>query len=290
MTTPIPENGPAAGTDAGLVATERDMLGALEILQQADADPDVLLVLSDEEILALDGADALRALGSPYLDQEHVHRETAGATAMRGLIARRLVNPTDQAREDEGELLVGEGDPTDRLIQLERGLAGVLTLRRIPEGMLVLDRLASELRTRLGLYFFPDGGVLEEFVAADGFHHFCTPTRESLPARLAAFVDAHEVADRDGEVEEIGAREVTELEGLEDTRALTTLTAVGDDGARRASVFVLSDRVRVVDNGAEDPAELPADAVLAISDVSPEGLQQVIASLLPPEPEAAGLG
>lgn len=33
---------------------------------------------------------------------------------------------------------------------------------------------------------------------------------------------------------------------------------------------------------------IPADAALAICDVSPTGLQEVIASLLPPEPESAG--
>lgn len=275
MTTPAPAPSPT------FVVTERDMLGALQILERRSDDPDVLLVLSDEEIMALDGQEALRVLGSPYLDQEKVDRETAGSTALRGLIARRLVNPTDQAREDEGDLLIGEGDPEDRMIQLELGLAGILTLRRIPEGMLILDRAVEGLRTRLGIYVYPDGGVLEEFVAADGFHHFTAPTREALPARLAEFVDAHGCAATDGEVEEITVAQVGALEGLEDTRALTTLTTVDDRGARRATVFALSDRVRVVDNGDADPESLEEDAVLAISDVSPATLQDIIGTLLP---------
>lgn len=266
--------------------TERDMLGALQILELASTDPDVVLVLSDEEILALAGADALQILGSPYLDQEQIHDETAASTALRGLIARRMVNPTDQAREEEGDLLVGEGDPSTRLLQLERGLAGVLTLRRIPEGMLVLDRVASEIRTRLGLYFFADGGVLEEFVAVDGFHHFSVPALEGLAARLLAFVDPHEAAGEDGEVEEITVEQIGALDGLEDTRTLTTLTSVGEDGDARATVFALSDRVRVVDNGDADPADLPPDAALAISDVSAQSLQEIIAALLP-EPSAS---
>lgn len=286
MSTPTtaPAPSPQPG-DPTFVVTERDWLGALQILELRSDDPDVLLVLSDEEILALDGEDALRVLGSPYLDQEQVHRETAGSTALRGLIARRLVNPTDQAREDEGDLLIGEGDPTNRMIQLERGLAGILTLRRVPEGMLVIDRAVEGLRTRLGIYFFPDGGVLEEFVAADGFHHFTAPTRASLPARLAGFVDAHECAADDGEVEEITVAQIARLEGLEDTRALSTLTTVDDDGPRRATVFALSDRVRVVDNGSEDPESLSGETALAISDVSPTTLRDIIASLLPEEQE-----
>lgn len=281
MTTPTPP------PSSPLVVTERDMLGALEILERSSADPDVLLVLSDEEILALDGEAGLRILGSPYLDQEQVHRETAGATAMRGLIARRLVNPTDQGREEEGDLLVGDGDPDGRLIQLELGLAGILTLRRTPEAMLTVERIASQVRTTLGLHFFP-GGVLEEFVAADGFHHFSAPAVDALPARLAEFVDPHGCAAEDGEVEERTVAEVSSLQGLEDTRALSTLTAVDDQGARRATVFALSDRVRVVDNGTEDPAEATADDLLAISDVSATTLQEILATLLPAEePQSA---
>lgn len=276
MTTPTTDALPSSP----LVVTERDLAGALAILERADQDPDILMVLSDEELLALDGEASLRILGSPYLDQEQVHRETAGATAMRGLIARRLVNPTDQAREEEGDLLIGEGDPSDRLIQLELGLAGILTLRRTPEALLTIERVASQVRTTLGLHFFP-GGVLEEFVAADGFHHFCVPTLASLPSRLAAFVDPHGSAGDDGDVQEMTVAAVTSLEGLEDTRALSTLTSVNDQGARRATVFTLADRVRVVDNGTEDPAGTQPGDLLAISDVSASTLEQIIESLLP---------
>lgn len=280
MTTPTSD----APSSPAFVVSERDMVGALAILERSDTDPDILMVLSDEEILALDGEDSLRILGSPYLDQEAVHRETAGATAMRGLIARRLVNPTDQAREDEGELLIGDGDPADRLIQLELGLAGILTLRRIPEAMLTIERVASEVRTVLGLHFFP-GGVLEEFVAADGFHHFCVPTREALPTRLAEFLDPHGCAGEDGDVEETTLASLSDAEGLEDTRALSTLTAVSDQGTRRATVFALSDRLRVVDNGTEDPAEAQPEDLLAISDVSSSTLEEIIAALLPESPD-----
>lgn len=276
MTTTSPD----ASSSSPLVVSERDMLGAMMILQRSADDPDVLMTLSDEEILSLEGLDALRALGSPYLDQEQIHRETAGATAMRGLIARRLVNPTDQGREDEGALLIGEGDPAERLIQLEIGMAGILTLRRIPEAMVVIDRVASQVRTRLGLYFFPDG-VLEEFVAADGFHHFCAPTRAALPARLAEFVDPFGAASADGEIEEITVADVDELHGLEDTRGLATITSIGDGAPRRATVFTMSDRIRLVDNGNEDPAQLAPDALLAICEVSGDTLQEIIASLLP---------
>lgn len=278
---------PPAGPPAPVI-TQRDMLGALQILEKASADPDVLLVLSDEEILALDGIDALTVLGSPHLDQEAVHRETASGTAIRGLIARRMVNPTHEAREEEGDVLIGKGDPSDRLIQLERGLAGILALRRIPEAMVIIDRVSSDLRVKLGLYFFPDGGVLEEFVSTDGFHHFCAPTFDALAQRLPGFVDPHEAAGADGEVEEISVAGVMALEGgLEDTRTLSTVTCVGGGPSRYATVFALSDRVRVVDNGTGDPTQASAGTVLPISDVSRETLGEIIASLLP-DPDVPG--
>lgn len=284
MTTATPETAdPDAPT---FTVTERDMLGALQLLALADEEAEVQYVLSDEELLALDGPDALRVLGSPYLDQDGVDRDTAAATALRGLIARRIVNPTDQAREDEGDLLIGEGDPTSRMIQLERGLAGLLALRRIPEAMVIIERMASEVRTTLGLYFFPDDGVLEEFTASDGFHHFTVPTRAGLAARLTQFVDPHDCAATDGEVEEISVAEVTSLEGLEDTRALSTITSIGGEDASRATIFALSDRLRVVDNGPADDegADPSPETALAISDVSPDSLREILETLLPELP------
>lgn len=263
-----------------LTITERDMLGALEVLERASDDPDVLLVLSDEELLGIDGDESLTALGSPFLDREGVDRETAAMCGLRGLIARRMINPTDQAREDEGELLVGEGDPSTRLIQLELGLAGIVSLRRIPEAMIVVDRIASQVRTRLGVYLFPNG-VLEEFVAADGFHHFCVPTREVLTERISEFVDPFATAADDGEVQEIAAADVDSLHDLGDTRTLSTITVVSPENSHRATIFELSDRVRVLDNGDADPDTVEGDDLLQISDVSAASLRGIVESLLP---------
>lgn len=287
MTTSTPDSTAPENPDAPtFTVTERDMLGALQLLALAEDEAEVRYVLSDEELLALDGPDALRVLGSPYLDQDGIDRETAAATALRGLIARRIVNPTDQARENEGDLVIGEGDPTTRMIQLERGLAGLLTLRRIPEAMVIVERIASQVRTTLGLYFFPDDGVLEEFTASDGFHHFTVPSRAVLGARLAQFVDPHDCASADGEIEEITVGEVTALEGLEDTRALSTITSIDGEVATRATVFALSDRLRLVDNGpADDEAAEPSpDTTLAISDVSADSMQEILEALLPSLP------
>lgn len=285
--------------DSSLSVSERDMLGALEVLQTAADEPRVLAVLSDEEILGTDGEAGLGILGSPYLDAESVERTSASATAIRSLIARGLVNPRPEGREDEGSMVIGDADPSRRVVQLDRTLAGLLTLRRIPEGMVIVHRTSSDISTTLGLYLFPEGGVLEEFVAADGFHHFSVPTREALAERLAQFVDPHGAANEDDEVRELTAEQIASDTALQDTRTLSVLTVAGIGEGRQATVFALSDSVLLLDNGVLDPTGQSSAGEdgsvdrMAISSVSPGSLRDLLASLVPqvdqeegPEPAA----
>lgn len=259
-----------------IAVSERDMLGALEVLARASDDPRVFLILTDEEILGLDGRAGLEVLGSPFLDQEGVDAQSAANGAIRSLIARRLVNPLREGRENEGEMITGDGDPSERSVQLERELAGVLTLRRVSRGMLTVTRDASNVVTTLGYYFFPEGGVLEEYVVADGFHHFSVPERSAITERIALFVDPHGAAAQDGPVEPVTDAATA---GLADTRVMSVLTSVGEDEGRQATVFTTSELVRVLDNGPlGDDAE---HAEPAISDVSPQTLRALIDTMLP---------
>lgn len=273
--------------DDTLSVSERDMLGALEVLQTAADEPRVLAVLSDEEILGTDGEAGLGILGSPYLEDERIERTVASATAIRSLIARGLVNPRPEGREDEGSMVIGDDDPSHRVVQLDRTLAGLLTLRRIPEGMVIVHRTSSNISTTLGLYLFPEDGVLEEFVAADGFHHFSVPTREVIAERLAQFVDPHGAANEDDDVRELTAEEIASDSSLQDTRTLSVLTIAGIGEGRQATVFALSASVLLLDNGVLDPTEESSDGAdgatgtMAISSVSPESLRDLLASLVP---------
>lgn len=263
------------------LVSERDMLGALEVLATADADPTVLAILSDEEILGIDGEEGLAALGSPYLDNATIDRETAGATAIRSLITRGLVHPSPEGRENEGDMVLGEGDPARRVIQLDRTFAGLLTLRRIPEAMVIAARTSSQITTTLGVHLFPDDGVLEEFVAADGFHHFSVPTADVIADRLLEFVDPHGAAAADGEVQEVTTESLAAMSELEDTRTLSVLTTAGRGAGRQTTVFALADRVLLLDHGSIAETEEPSsEATMSISEVSRESLRDLLGVLV----------
>lgn len=276
---------PTTAAPAEPTITERDMLGALEVLATAAAEPDRLLILTDEEIQALDGRSALTLLGSPYLDQDVVDAESSVAAALRSLAARLLVRTDREGREDEGELVTGSGDPAARPAQLDRRLAGVLTLRRIPEAMVTTQRTLNGGSTTLAHYIFPDSGVLEEYITVDGFHHFAVPALGAVAGRISRFVDPFEVADVDGEPVTVTLQEATAAFDVDDTRSLSVLTAVVDGAGRQATIAATSTAVQVLDNGPIGAGRSPEDEV-QLSAVSAETLLALIDVLIPRTAEA----
>ncbi len=276
---------PTTAAPAEPTITERDMLGALEVLATADPEPDRLLILTDEEIQALDGRSALTLLGSPYLDQDVVDAGSSVAAALRSLAARLLVRTDREGRESEGELVTGSGDPAARPAQLDRRLAGVLTLRRIPEAMVTTQRTLDGGSTTLAHYVFPDSGVLEEYITVDGFHHFAVPALGAVAGRISRFVDPFEVADVDGEPVTVTLQEATAAFDVDDTRSLSVLTAVVDGAGRQATIAATSTAVQVLDNGPIGEGRSPADEV-QLSAVSAETLLALIDVLIPRTAEA----
>lgn len=260
--------------------TERDMLGAMEVLATTEPAPSVLMILTDEEIMGLDGASALELLGSPYLDQDIVDRTSSSAAALRSLTARGLVRPGGESVEDEGELVSGPEGSVQRAMQLDRQLAGVVTLRRIPDAMVTTSRTLNGGSTTLAHYLFPRGGVLEEFVSIDGFHHFSVPELETVPDRIRRFVDPFEAAGEDGEPETVTTAEVARSVDMDDARSLSVLTAVAEGAGRQATVVATSDRVRVLDNGPLGEETSPHEE-RQIADVSPQTLLEVIGVMIP---------
>jgi len=264
--------------------TQRDMLGAMEILAGAEHEPDVLIILTDEELMGLDGASALELLGSPYLDQEQVDATSSAAAALRSLTARGLVRPGGESVEEEGELVSGTGDPSARPVQLDRRLAGVVTLRRIPEGMITTTRALNGGSTTLAHYLFPRRGVLEEYISVDGFHHFSVPEIDEVAERIRAFTDPFGAAGEDGEpTTTTRAKAVTQAEA-DDTRALSVISSVAGGEGRQATIVATSDLVRVIDDGDMREQRSPQDRV-QVSDVSTEGLRSAIDLLVPRSPE-----
>ncbi|GAA1487022.1 hypothetical protein [Brachybacterium fresconis] len=239
--------------------TERDAAGAYEILAAATSEPEVLVVLTDEELIALAGTEATELAGTPFLDTAGLERDPAAAVALRSLVARGLVVLEEDGRENEGEDL-GDGSPARRTAQLDRTLAGLLTLRSSPLALANLTRRVADQTTSLMVYLFPQSGVLEEFITADGFHHFSVPARQAVPGRLARYADAAEVAGAadggsiEGTVAGIESSTDPLAARLQDTRALTVLTTAHEDVTTQVSIMATSDGVLVMDTP-QDEAE-----------------------------------
>src|SRR5699024_12472941 len=112
-----------------------------ELLASASEDPQLVIALTDEEIVALAGREALSLAGSPFLDQEGVDETAHASAALRSLIARGLVTTVDEAMENEGEGVIGE--PGERAMQVDRPVAGMLMLRAPARADMPIVPLAS---------------------------------------------------------------------------------------------------------------------------------------------------
>lgn len=156
--------------------------------------------------------------------------------------------------EDEGRESEGEDLATGGAAQLDRVLAGLLTLRSSPLALVNLTLRVADQTTSIVVYLYPRGGVLEELITVDGFHHFSLPTREAVPERLARYVDqAGVAAEEDGEsvaatIEQLDSEDSEIGRRLRDTRALTVVTSAGGAGTAQLSIMATADAVFAMDN------------------------------------------
>lgn len=260
MTSPRPDPAPYSG---------EDVAAAAEVLRgSADGEPELLAVLTDEQIAALDGTDRTQFVAEPWLGERPELREAAAEVALRALLAaervREVVDPATGRRR----------------WQAEPAITGCLVLRRTAGTFTTAERTVQTPQgpevQRLHHYVHPDG-VLEEEVTPSGLHRF-TPLRpEQAAARLAVVVDREgaaggrsEGATSDGTASDgaapDGAAEPVLVRGSElaaghplaarlaAVRALVVLTAVrAEDGAvRQISVAAGQDEVLLMQ--AEGPA------------------------------------
>jgi hypothetical protein len=239
--------------------TGEDVAAAAEVLRgAADGEPELLLVLTDEQIAGLDGADRPQFGAAPWLGERPEQREAAAEAGLRALLA------ADRVRE------VSDPAGGRRRWQAEPTIAGCLLLRRTAPTFTTAERTVQTPQgpevQRLHHYVHPDG-VLEEEVTPSGLHRF-TPLRvEQAAARLAVVVDRDGVAgtsaggsSADGTAEPVSVRGSELASGhplaarLAAARSLVVLTAVrAEDGAvRQVSVAAAEDEVLLME--AEGPA------------------------------------
>lgn len=263
--------------------TERDVASVRFLLEQMPEgdDPSTFIMLTDEEIAGIDGPLSLDLVSSPFLSQEGIDRRTALACATRSLAARGMITLDPSARDDEGAVLEGDGDPALRSMQLSPVLAGVFLLRRSAAGFLAATRVLEAGTTTSALYFTPDGTALEEFVTTDGLHLFTLLRRDAIPGRLAVFVDPFSAADADGAETSVPRSELSAPGFVPpDTRAATTVSAMHPSGGRAVHVYATGTGVQVADAGPFGDQGPDPSPEIPMAEVSPETLQTVLSTLV----------
>lgn len=263
--------------------TSEDVAAAAEVLRGATGDePELLLVLTDEQIAGLDGEDRPQFVAEPWLAERPEQREAAAEVALRALLAAERIH----------EVL----DPATghRRWQAEPTITGCLLLRRTAPAFTTAERTVQTPQgpevQRLHHYVHPDG-VLEEEITPSGLHRFTPLRAEQAAARLAVIVDREGVAGTsphgtspDGTAESAVVRGSELAAGhplaarLAAARALVVLTAVrADDGAvRQVSVAAAEDEVLLME--AQGPAA--ADPPLRVRTLDADQVRDLAVELL----------
>ncbi|MBK0329880.1 hypothetical protein I8D64_00470 [Brachybacterium sp. MASK1Z-5] len=272
---------PAGAPGTGPVFDERDYYCATGLLAMVEDRIGDLLVLTDEEVMALDGADRPTLSATPLLDLagEGLDRSQAALAVLRGLVARGLLGPDtfdptflevfgkDLPPERVAALAADAGMADDYV--LAPALAGIHCLRHRPDSLLDVLVTRGARRTEWMYYLHAGGGVLEEKILQDGFHVFSLLPLTDLPERVAGLMDPQGViaraggeADADGETPGTDQREES-VPGRTADRTLT-LRRDGEDPAELGELPTIS----VLSAFGVFPDDIGAEAPSARGDAS----------------------
>ncbi|MCB7135733.1 hypothetical protein [Cellulosimicrobium marinum] len=220
-------------------------------------------VLTDEEVVVLDGLQHEQLVPTPWLDaQEGADRTLVGRVALRSLLARGLVVPGGGDGTDAGG---GE----DVSIEAVPEITGPLVLRRTAGAILSAERVTSGGRHWVFAYVHEDGCVLEEEVSRSGHHSFVVYPLDHLGERLVPFLDPQRSAVLDGRERRLDAAELRAgaptTPGLATAVAATTLSAVraGSDELVNVTVYAGPDGVFALRGAERDASGAPAAYTLA---------------------------
>lgn len=257
---------------------ERELACAAGLIELGSTRVEDVAVLTDEELMALEGVAASQMTAMPYVE-EHADEDDArvplARTAMRSLMARRLVVSEIEASEGEDRPL---SDEKLQSVTAEPRITGALVLRRTSRILVWFER---EVPTQIHrLYYYPhvDGVVLEEEVTADGVHLFTIMPRSEVATRVRHLIDQLEVGGQDGPATTVAASAVEDDPEmgprLADTRALTVGTMISrtSDIAKRVLFHLTSSEVI----GGQPSPE--GDEITYMS-ISPEKVEQIIEDL-----------
>ncbi len=143
-----------------------------------------VVTLTDEEVAILDGLQNPQLVPLPWLDaQEGADRTLVGRVALRSLLARGLVVPSDEERPP------GPGGEPQVGIEAVTEVTGPLVLRRTASAILSADRTTALGKHWVYVYLHDEDRVLEEEVGPSGHHSFSVYPLAELAGRLAVFLD-----------------------------------------------------------------------------------------------------
>lgn len=222
-------------TEKTIEWTQRDIQCAEAVLANSTGDGFSLPMLTDEEIVALDGLERSQAVALPWLDLHTEQRELACNVALRSLLSKGLAFP-----------LIGEGDTAPSGLGAVDEITGILTLRRLGERVVTAELTKYGDRAWLYGYVHADQ-VLEEVVDSAGSHTFTVVSRLDFPDRLMTLANAAGVDSVDGDPVSFTAERFAQVAEatLKDTRGVTTISAISldPDTFRHYTIYTQGDQL-----------------------------------------------
>lgn len=214
--------------------SERDRACAAETLGRQGPDAADFLVLTDEEIVALDGLQHPQLVETPWLKEQPVGPESLVGVALRGLLARGLVVP----HLDQPEITLSASPE----------ITGALMLRRTAKTIVRVERQTNNGTAWLFAYCHVDS-VLTEDIDPNGMHIFSVTDEQALLARLTGVANPFEITGSDGDPITMPESEFAVLTELPDpmagTEAVTSVRSIHHDQHAGANFVVYAGRERV---------------------------------------------
>lgn len=259
------------GADPSAPAAAEDPVDrvAAELLVRGADGAVPLVVLTDEDLLALADFEEAGLAVRPWLAGRDVDPPLAAGIALRGMYAHGLVH------------VDADGGYRPRA-----DLAAVLRLRTTAFAVFSATcRLGATTSTVLH-YEHPGGMLVEEEISDAGIHVFTVLPRREVPGRVFLLADPSSHARDDGDASDPVTLPVAEFAAdpewvrrIGGTRALTTLTAVagvgGPEHTARLFVYATEDGVWVMQ--ADDPELRSGDVTLR--EVSSGALLELVARM-----------
>lgn len=265
----------AADYEVPVEHTEPDaaMESLAALLAQGREERFCALVLTDEELSVLTSEDGDQVAPFPWLAELPArHTEVARTVALRGLVARELVVPTDV------DLVSGETD-----LGVDNMVLAVLGARRAASDIVVAQRRSDAASWFKAVYLQGEHGVIEEDVSPGGVHYFWFSSRERLAKYLMIFCDplgAAQGASAGTSSREVDlaavARGEASLDAEGEARLITTVSTVdhADGGvADLVTALAFADHVEIARTA-------PGSDHVSITPVDRDGLYAACALLV----------